>query len=78
MYTAFFHEKCILYIQIETKNKHRTLLFIAYIEVTFLNLQHKIQLTDTSLISFKTENLLKAIGKFFGKFFRPEQAGIKL
>ena len=26
-------------VQIETKNKHPTLLFIAYIEVTFLNLQ---------------------------------------
>ena len=41
-------------IQIEIKNKQRSILFISYIEVTFLNLQHKIQLTDTSLISFKT------------------------
>ena len=49
--------------QIETKNKHRTLLFTAYIEVRFLNLQHKIQHTDTSVFSFKTDNLLKTIGK---------------
>ena len=34
-----------------------------FIEVTFLNLQYKIQLTDTSVISFKTDNLLKTIGK---------------
>ena len=46
-------------VPIEIKNKHPTLLFIAYIEVTLLNLQHKIQLKDTSVISFKTENLLK-------------------
>ena len=26
------------YVQIETKNKHHTLFFITYIEVTFLNL----------------------------------------
>ena len=32
------HSKCNKDIQIETKNKHLTLLFIAYIEVTFLNL----------------------------------------
>ena len=43
-----------------TKNKHRAILFI---EVTFLNLQHKIQLTDTSVINYKTDNLLKTIGK---------------
>ena len=34
-----------------------------YIEVIFLNLQHKIQITDTSGIGFKTDNLLKTIGK---------------
>ena len=45
-------------IQIEIKNKQRAILLISYIEVTFLNLQHKIQ-----LISFKTYNLLKTIGK---------------
>ena len=49
--------------KIETKNKHLITLFISYIEVTFLNLQHKIKLMDTSVISFKTDNLLKTIGK---------------
>ena len=43
----------------ENKNKHRAILFIS-----FLNFQHKIQLTDTSVISVKTENLLKTIGKW--------------
>ena len=63
----------------ETKNKHRGILFILYIEVTFLNLQQKIQLTDTSVISFKTNNILKTIEKLiFCKFFRPQQSGIKL
>ena len=51
------------YVQTETKKKHLTTLFTAYIEVIFLNFQHKIQLTDTSVISFKTDNLLKTIGK---------------
>ena len=36
-----------------TKNKHRAILFISYIEVTFLNLQHKIQLTDTPFLVLK-------------------------
>ena len=44
-----------------------------------LTLQHKKQLTDTSVISFKTDNLLKTVGKLiFDTFFRPEQSGIKL
>ena len=57
------------YVQTETKKRHLNILFTAYIEVIFLNLQHKIQLTDTSVISFKTDNLLKTIGKLiFDKF----------
>ena len=60
------YEKSMWQVQIETENKHRTLLFIAYIEVTFLKLQHKIQLTDTSVIIFKTENLLKTNPCRFG------------
>ena len=57
-------------MRIETKNKQCTLLFIAYIEVTFLILQHKIQLMDASTIGFKTVNLHKTIGKliFFDTF----------
>ena len=46
----------------ETKSIHQTILFIPYTIVTFLNLQYKIQLTDTTI----TDNLstqLKIIGK---------------
>ena len=67
-------------MQIEPKNKHHVILFIAYIEVTFLNSQNKIQLTDTSVIKFITDNLLTEnnwkVDYFM--FFRPEQSGIKL
>ena len=60
----------------ETKNKHHAILFKSYIETTFLNSKHKTQLSDTSVISVKTDNLLKAIGKlFFWDVFRPEQSG---
>ena len=51
------------YVQIENKKRQLTTLFTAYIVVRFLNLQHKIQITDTSGIGFKTDNLLKTIGK---------------
>ena len=50
-------------------------LFTAYIEMSFLNLQHRIQLTGTIVISFKTENLLKLV---FDTFFSLEQPEIKL
>ena len=52
-----------LYIQIENKKRQLTTLFTAYIVVRFLNLQHKIQITDNSGIGFKTNNPLKTIGK---------------
>ena len=51
-------------LQMKTINKRRAILFISYIEVTFLISQHKIQFTDASDIGFKTVNLLKTIGKF--------------
>ena len=50
-------------IQLETKKRQLATLFTAYIVVRFLNLQHKIQITDTSGIGFKTDNPLKTIGK---------------
>ena len=50
-------------VQIENKKRQLATLFTAYIVVRFLNLQHKIQITDTSGIGFKTDNLLKTIGK---------------
>ena len=53
----------VQHIQIENKKRQLTTLFTAYIVVRFLNLQHKIQITDTSGIGFKTDNLLKTIGK---------------
>ena len=46
------------YVLMKTINKHGPNLFITYIEVTFLILQHKIQHTDVSAIDFKTVNLL--------------------
>ena len=51
------------YIQIENKKRQLATLFTAYIVVRFLNLQHKIQITDTAGIGFKTYDLLKTIGK---------------
>ena len=54
----------------KTIKKRRAILFIAYIEVTFLHLQHKIHLMDISvIISFKTDNLLKTIGKLIFETF---------
>ena len=55
----------------KTIKKSCTILFIIYIEVTFLILQHKIKHTDVSAIGFKTVNPLKTIGKLilFYHFF---------
>ena len=58
---SFFNT--FLKVQIENKKRQLTTLFTAYIVVRFLNLQHKIQITDTSGIGFKTDNPLKTIGK---------------
>ena len=47
LFTIFYID---MYLQVKTINKHRAILFIAYIEETFLILQHKIQHTDASVI----------------------------
>ena len=59
----------------ETINEHRAIFFIAYIEVKFLNLQHKIQLTHASVISFKTDDLLQTIGKLIFYMYIVFQTG---